>query len=149
MQIPRNKQTLAVFLRDYGGRRKKSRAEKIAIMTKVLADKAVTIDNVRIKLDDGQWDLINGLYHKYVLGKWNAHFTENDILSLYKDTGIGFTIHEIAEELECTDEIVRRRVKTLVNSGTLMRGVNPENKRQGVFFMKRKHIMPMTEAEVA
>ena len=155
MQLPKNKQTLAVFLRDYGGRRKKSRSEKIAIMERIKHTRQVEINGETVKLTDEQWDLIDGLYHKYVLGKWNAQFTEGDIISLYKHRKQGYTIHEMAEILGCTDEIVRRRVNELVDPKdpekrpVLIRGVNPENKRQGVFFIRKDKAESLGIPEVA
>lgn len=146
MQIPVNKQTLAVFLRDYDGRKKKTRSEKMAIMKKVIKEKKITVDDETVKLTKDQLDTLNSLYHKFVLGKWTALIKETDILALYRrNKDIGYTIHQIAEKLECTDEIVRRRVKDLQKKGILTRDVKPDNRRQGLFYLSNTRIMPLTE----
>jgi hypothetical protein len=133
MKFPRTKQSLAVFLRDYGGRKKKSRTEKIQIIEHILNTRKVELNGETTTITDRQWNTLNGLYHKYILGKWNAQFSNDDILTLYTDDNQGYTIHEIAGQLECSDEIVRRRVNKLVEKKILVRDVNAKNRRQGVF----------------
>jgi AraC-like DNA-binding protein len=80
------------------------------------------------------------------LGKWNTGYSEEAVLSVFRDNPAkGWTIDEIADELGCSSEVVRRRVIDLVNDLVLIRGVNPLNKRQGVFFIQSEYIVPDNE----
>jgi hypothetical protein len=91
--------------------------------------------------------MLDALYHKYILGKWNTGFSEESVLNVFRENPSkkGWTIDEIADELECSAEVVRRRVIDLVNDLVLIRGVNPLNKRQGVFFIQSEYIVPDNE----
>jgi AraC-like DNA-binding protein len=147
MEIPHDKQTLGVFLRDYGGRRRKSPQEKVRIMKKILTQGKIRLDDhTEINLSHAQKDMLNALYHKYILGKWNTGYPAEAILDVFREEPHkGWKIDEIADELGCSAEVVRRRVIDLVNEGILIRGVNPENKRQGIFYIQSEYIVPGVE----
>jgi transposase len=142
MKIPKNSKQLAVFLRDYGGRTKKTRAQKIAIMKKILETGEVELDTISVVLTEGQKDLLDGLYNKHILGKWNTRITDTKMMSAFKKHENGLTIRDLAKIFECSEEIVRRKVLELTKSGILIRDVNPTNKRQGVFFLKSRYVIP-------
>lgn len=142
MKIPTDKTTLSVFLRDYDGRSRKTRGQKIEIMKKILDTGTISLDGEEHKLSDDEYELILHLYHKYVLGKWASEITEEKVLKVFelKEAKNGRTIRDISTSLGCTDESVRTKIEKLVNSGKLIRSTNPENKRQGLFFLKSKRV---------
>jgi DNA-binding MarR family transcriptional regulator len=108
-------------------------------MKVVLETRVVLIDGEEHKLDDQEYKILSELFHKFILGKWAPTVTQADVVHKLQESD-GLTIHALATKLKCTDEVARRRIDELVKGGRVMRGVNPENKRQGVFSLKSKCI---------
>jgi predicted transcriptional regulator len=148
MQIPNDKRSLAVFLRDYNGRRAKKRSEKIQIMKTIITEKKIVFDNGIIhNLNDEEFETIEALYHKHVIGKMKAEVTHEDILKVLCDKkglplDCGKTIADIAELLGCTKEIIRKKLIKMDAKGDVRKGYNPDKKNEGIFYARKK------EAEV-
>jgi len=142
MKIPTDKSTLSVFLRDYDGRSRKTRGQKIEIMKKILDTGTISMNGEEYKLNEDEYNSIRQLYHKYILGKWASEITHTDILRVFeaRDAKDGKTIRDLSTQFNCTDEIIRTKIETLVKDGKLIRSTNPENKRQGLFFLKSKRV---------
>ncbi|MFA5397342.1 MAG: winged helix DNA-binding protein [Methanogenium sp.] len=141
MNVPQSKQQLSVFLRDYGGRSSKTRGEKITIMKWILENRYIPAEKIRAtedrQLSDGEINILECLYYKYILGKMAPEFTEEDVIEVLQNeaqtTKHGMTIHNIAAVLNTSDETIRRKVNSLATKHMLTRTCDPDNKRQGLF----------------
>lgn len=143
MQLPVDKETLWVFLRDYGGRSRKGRKEKIQIVKDILATGKATLNGDEYDLTLPEKRNLETLYRQYVLGKWTSEITKDHILGVFeKDIeNENYTIRDISTTLSCSDEIIRRKLEELVFEGVVIRGSNPKNKRQGLFCLKSKCVV--------
>lgn len=151
MKLPTDKSSLSVFLRDYGERSRKTRGQKIEIMKNILANKTVLLDGIEHELNEGEYRTMRQLYYKYVLGKWASEIMKEDILDAFKneDAKEGKTIRDLAKSFKCTEEVIRTKIESLMFDGALIRSTNPENRRQGLYFLKSRYVSEGTKEAVA